>query len=802
LKKNILLFLLFLLSESISFSHPVDGIEHIFGATNINGISGNGGLTAGISKDGDLTLLKYPSPSYYDQLNYKTSNAEDARELKFFGANDNMGAFTGLIIYTNPTGELSWLRDNSWSKNQHYNTDDSNILVTEYSRDDYKIKVIQYDFVLPSSDVYVRHHVVQLLNGSPVEKVELVFYENLAPCNTKEPFVPTADWSDDGLNDFGILYYSNSDAFIHYKPDIVDYTGIKSLLQSNADQGTLDLFVEEMKSSEQNGIFAVIGSMSKSKNHQAGTDSSTQCKDPSISSLSSLPLDAFQDIQDTILSGSSIALCQANGAFIYPVEFNQFNSGEVTVLISFGKNLTDALNNYDSAKTLSPSMLLYETESYWKDLTTRINLPETGDSEVIAFSKRTILSALVSTDKSSGAIVASVSTQPPYGEDWPRDGAFINLALDIAGMTDIVTKHNYFYSQVQRKEKGQDLFGMYPDAPPGTFAMNYYADGMPGGPIDFEIDETGLALWTLVNHAKFLTSDSERCEYFERVYPSIKLAAQALTECKDNTNNLQCYAYEDDNYSLTQGLQGAVTVYLGLKSAVEAGRALKEDENIVNAWEQRANELKEAIFTHLLNHNTNSFEGRETGSRAWLLWPARAYEEGDPLAEKEAEELYAIVLPHLLKQTDGSAYLGKLTLSLARYLRNRPEKFNSLEEVILPLLKDLPTRGTRHVGEVFATIDALPPGSPDGIKDTFDARVAVPHIWEASLNYLSAMALYNPDAFDILDSELGELPCALKSGCGCASTSFNYSGFSSIFIGLVFIFLTFLLKINFNKRRP
>ncbi len=799
--KKFLLFLLFLFNFTYVFSHPVDRIEHIFGATNINAISGNGGLTIGISKEGDLTLLKYPSPSFFDQLNYKTSSQENARELPRFGAEENMGAFSGLIIYTGSNSELSWLRDSIWAKKQYYNTDDSNVIVTEYSRDDYKMEILQYDFVLPDKDVFVRDHVIQLLPGSPVERVELVFYENLAPCNTKEPFLPTSDWSDDGKNDFALLYYSPYDALVHFIPEIVDYSEILSLLQPGITQSQIEEFVRKILEEEDKGIFAVIGSISHSGSHQAGMDSTTRCQDAMVNNNPYQPQDAFEDIMDDHrLSDSSVALCQANGAIVYPVELNQFKYGGVTVIVSLGIDLNSALSNFDTAKVM-PSYLLYETESYWREWIRKATLPATGDAEVIAFSKRTLLSTRVSTDRNSGAIVASVSVQPPYGEDWPRDGAFINLALDVAGFTDIVTKHNYFYSNVQRKEAGQDVYGMYHDAPAGTFAMNYYADGMPGGPIDFEIDETGLALWTLVNHGKFLRSDSERCDYFGSVYPSIKLAAQALTECKDNANNLQCYAYEDDNYTLTQGLQGAVTVYLGLKSAVELGRALREDSSIVNLWEERANELKEAIFVNLYNKDTGNFEGNETGSRAWLLWPASIYEKGDPVAEREAEALYKIVLPHLLKETEGAAYLGKITHALARYWRDRPDKLKELQEIILPLLKDVPTEGTRHVGEVFVTLDLLPPGAPDGIKDSYDARVAVPHIWEASLNYLSAMALYNPEAFEPLEQGFGELPCPVKVGCGCNSHIYKSSPWAGLFTFTVLFFVVLSLKYMVNKGR-
>ena len=63
-------------------------IEMGLGATNITATAGNGGLTAGVSKDGDLTMLSWPSPSYWDQLSYITTNAPDARERPRLGDAD------------------------------------------------------------------------------------------------------------------------------------------------------------------------------------------------------------------------------------------------------------------------------------------------------------------------------------------------------------------------------------------------------------------------------------------------------------------------------------------------------------------------------------------------------------------------------------------------------------------------------------------------------------------------------------------------------------------------------------------
>ena len=67
--------------------------ENLFGATNVNAQAGNGGLTAGFASTGELTVLGWPSPSYYDQLDYQTSSDADAREQPYFGADPAEGVF-------------------------------------------------------------------------------------------------------------------------------------------------------------------------------------------------------------------------------------------------------------------------------------------------------------------------------------------------------------------------------------------------------------------------------------------------------------------------------------------------------------------------------------------------------------------------------------------------------------------------------------------------------------------------------------------------------------------------------------
>jgi len=109
-------FLLFICLLTVNAYGFTDS-EALYGATNINGEVGNGGLSAGISQYGTITVLRWPSPSYYDQLNYKTAKhgltpTSSARTLPHFGAANNMGSFAGLYFPAGtPIPGMIWLRD-------------------------------------------------------------------------------------------------------------------------------------------------------------------------------------------------------------------------------------------------------------------------------------------------------------------------------------------------------------------------------------------------------------------------------------------------------------------------------------------------------------------------------------------------------------------------------------------------------------------------------------------------------------------------------------------------------------------
>ena len=730
--RKIVPFLLLIFPIKVA-SHEVDRVEHMFGATNINAFTGNGGLTAGFSEKGEITVLRWPSPGFYDHLNYFTpiipvDAGYHAYDLAYMGAKPNMGIFSGIKL----GNEVKWLRE--LPSRQCY-VDDTPIILNRFHLEEKEIS--QKAFVSPFTDVLIIHY------EGPEEISSLIFYENLAPCNRKAPYLPLLDWYDDENNDF-LSFYEDGIIF-HMIPEERDISLLEKIFSVPEIERKERFFefIEPFK--KMTGIwFGIKGSRTPSS-YQVGHDRMTKC--PYSGMWFDEPLDAFIDARDGTLSGYIIGGCQTNSALEFP-----FN-GELTIIIAVSDSYYGVKRLLEEIGSRGYEELERETEEFWKDWLSRAK-------NFDKFSKRTLISIKLAQDRNTGAIVASLSTQPPYGQDWPRDGAFINLALDVAGYHEMVTKHNLFYREVQRKS------GIYPFGR-GTYEMCYYPDGMPGGPIPFEIDETALIIWTLWTHAKFLKDG--RDEYIKEIRGTIELAAEALYNCYDENKRLQCVANEDDNPLFTQGLQGAVTYYLAMKSAYEFFSYTGEEDR-AEKFLRRAEEIKNGIMENF--YTEKGFKG-SYGEIAWLLWPAEIRDGYDE--KKIAEYLLSEAERCLKKECEGFAYISKGLLALA--LTHRDEYLSKLNELKDILINEVPTQGTMHMGEVVVIRNG-----------EFFNRVAIPHIWEASLSFLFSTAVSAPEAFSPLKK-----PLVWEEGCGCAESP--YPSFP-----VLLAFLIFILRNSWKKK--
>ncbi|MBI2058800.1 MAG: hypothetical protein HYT87_03435 [Nitrospirae bacterium] len=705
-------------------STPLPGVERSFGITTVNAVSGNGGLSVGISKRGELVVLKWPSPSYFDHLNYRTpmpglEEIEDYDEN--YGAEELWGSFAGLKVHTSGGETLTWLRDAHWTRAQRYFSSDTPIIITEYRNNSLGLTVTGTDFVKPDDDVLIRSYRIDRDPDSAATGAQLIYLANMAPCTSKVTFLPTKCWTEDELEGYATVYDEGGGRFVSFKPANRDFSKLPSndaaSIKRFLDQADI-MFHPATSAGPYNllhteDVWWTLGSSKKPSGHLLFEDWEA----------SVVPFDATPN--DTYVVTGPAAL-----GLLYDVDST---SPEITLVFAVAGKASDSLGLWSRAVGQSVLSQRDVTQKWWEKWLSRAALPNTSDEKILSVSKRALISLKIATDRESGAMVASITNQPPYGEDWPRDGAFFNHTLDLAGYPEMVEKHNEFYVRVIRKRDGQDRFGTN-QAPAGSFAMNYYADGRPGGIFDFEIDEAGFGLWTLAAHSDFLSGTQQKA-YLDKVYPTIQVAADLLTACRDASNGLQCPAEEDDNPGNFQTIHGATAVLAGLKAAVRVAPIMGEDAARLASWQNRVTELEQAIAREFYKTDGGHFGGG-TGAGAWLIWPTEFLPFDDPRMRSHSDYVFNEMLPFFQKKGDG-AYLGKATAALALLWKDDAERGAKLEPVIRTLLTEVPTPDTEHYGEVFVVRDVDGNGSLD-----YEMHVAQPHVWEATLSYLTAAFFY------------------------------------------------------------
>ncbi|MBI5513414.1 MAG: hypothetical protein HY909_06565 [Deltaproteobacteria bacterium] len=487
---------------------------------------------------------------------------------------------------------------------------------------------------------------------------------------------------------------------------------------------------------------------------------------------------AWEDAQDGALNGNPAAAYLNDVALRTPVPFDVGGHGEARLLVAFGRSASAARRAYASARTLSASAVVSEDQARWRQRAEALSVPDSlpasisveDRARILRASRRAMLHVYNGTDRATGAIVASIARQAPYGLDWPRDGAFFDLALDVAGDWQATSRRLAWALPLARLEalgRG-DIDLVLDPAPPvdprsglraypeAAWEMNYYSDGTLGGFFRFEIDNTAWMVWSAAVHAAWAPEDV-RDDLARAYWEPVRRSTEMLAAWRDPTTGLPAPAQEDDNAAFTQTLHGGTAVFAALEAAARLARHTGHPDE-AGRWERRAGELRDVLVSRFYDSSrmrfVNDVTGAATtnpgssslGATAWLVHPARLLPYEDPRMGPQVRRDLEQVLAQLRGDpgTEGGAYLTKTTLAAAVYLARSGDTSVRplLEEALTRLARDVIDPDTQTMGEVFVTIR-----DPSGAVVRRENRVSVPHLWEGALFYLSAMALARPDRF-------------------------------------------------------
>ncbi|MDQ3955064.1 MAG: hypothetical protein M3285_05905 [Actinomycetota bacterium] len=660
-----------------------------YGPTDITAVSGNKKLSVAVNADGTVTVFKWPSPSFYDQIKYRTT---DRRQFRY-GALPNEGAFLGLAWREGAAAEwtFDWLR--RWKSSQRFLSSNGDEVLTTFRKPEIGLQVAVRDLVAQPLNVFARRVNVRRMKNSDVTSVRVFSFTNYNPVVSKRAREPVDDWCTEGDNDAGASYNSRADAVLHQRSGTDISTGSPSSV-------------------------ALAMAFDRSSNgHQVGRDTF----ETGVSGT------AYSDSLDAKLSGSDSADGQADAAMFDQLSFGRRDKVSTTALMAAAHTKKEVLEILRGARRESFADLSEAKRRWWRNWLKRAPLPRRAPRAIVKLATRALISIRQNTDK-GGLIVTSIATQSPMGLDWPRHGAYINRALDQAGFHDVVTAHNVRYAELQASISQDGV-------PPGNWAPNYYADGVLGGifphKIPYEIDETGLGMWTLWDHY-LQTKDTS---YLFGVYPEIRLAASYLTEaCRDLATDLQCVAHEEDNPIPRRTIVGAQAVWLGLDSAVRAAAVVGEQEDANRlAWRARRNELGAAIDENFFDRRCDCYT-RDYLAGGTLLWPARYLDSRPSRMQAQAE----INWRHFRRVLDGRVTAGRLEarslLGNAHAWSERGKKLRLVRKALVWIAR-VPTTGTGLLGEAWERF-------PNNRRGRITTMVSQPHAWNQAMFYLAALKAY------------------------------------------------------------
>lgn len=317
-------------------------------------------------------------------------------------------------------------------------------------------------------------------------------------------------------------------------------------------------------------------------------------------------LGTWKDAEDGVLEGNIVSHGTVDSTVGWTLpRLDTGQCASVHFWVCVGRDFMNAKKAHDWMKAQDIGTIYHTNRKYWrsfciKALTMRalgsINkLPR----EIQDTFTRSILAMACHIDR-GGSIIASCDSQiKQQGADyytycWPRDAAWVTIALDKAG-----------YGSLSRNT--YDFFKRIID-PKGCFRHKYTPAGDLGStwhPLPMiQIDETAMPLYAIYRH----WLENKDIMTISGLYePLIKPAADFLISFLDPETGLARPSF--DLWEERKGVYtySCSTVYAGLNSAAEIALLLGDDRRAIT-WRDAAASVKNAVIEKLYDEDLGRFK--------------------------------------------------------------------------------------------------------------------------------------------------------------------------------------------------
>lgn len=314
----------------------------------------------------------------------------------------------------------------------------------------------------------------------------------------------------------------------------------------------------------------------------------------------------WRDAEDGALSRNPIEHGSVDSTLGFSVHLASMGTVPVTYWVAVGETLDEVrdLQRYLLSKT--PQHLIKSTEDFWHIWVNKFHFTFEGlTEEQVALFKRSLLIIRTHVDNRGAILASGDSDLLQYGHDtysymWPRDGAYVSLALVRSGYYDIAKRFFSFANDVITKE-GYLLHKYQSDQSVGSSWHPWVKDGRRQ--LAIQEDETALVLYALWEYYD-ITKD---LEFVETIYNSfIKKSADFLVSYREPSTNLPGASWDlwEEKYGISTFTASAV--FGALHAAASFATILGKGDD-ASIYTREASVIQTAIISHLRNKDSDSF---------------------------------------------------------------------------------------------------------------------------------------------------------------------------------------------------
>jgi GH15 family glucan-1,4-alpha-glucosidase len=316
-------------------------------------------------------------------------------------------------------------------------------------------------------------------------------------------------------------------------------------------------------------------------------------------------LGTWKDAEDGVLEGNIVSQGTVDSTMSWTLlPLPSGDSARIYFWVCAGENYISARSIHEWIKEQDIEGIFHSSQHYWSShamkaynkncLLNFYMLPAPIQHAFI----RSVLAVTCHMDR-GGSIIASCDSQikhqgaDHYSYCWPRDAAWIALAMDKAGY-DTLCRRTYHYFKKIIDPKG---FFRHKYTPAGDLGSTWHPPPM------IQIDETALPLYAIYRHWKENFNIMTLSALYE---PLIKRSANTLVKFLDPSNSLP-----NPSFDIWEERKGVYTyscacIYAGLYGASEIAFALGDDSSGI-IWRRAAMNVKDAMVKRLYDPGLKRF---------------------------------------------------------------------------------------------------------------------------------------------------------------------------------------------------